>query len=315
MAALPHLLALTAPLFILVFIGYVAMRWGKWEPAVSSALTRFVFAIAIPALLFRLMSDFARLPAVDARLLIAYFGGSLIVFAIARVFGHRAFRMDGVAQSVFALGGIFPNNLLLGLPIAKTLLGDASVPVVSMILVFNSFLLWTLATVSVEWARNRTASLSGLAATTKGVITNPIVASILAGTAYSFLGVPLPSMVDKTLDLIGQAAVPLSLIALGMGLAEYGITQGLRQSLGVCLVKLVAHPLVILLFAVALKLPALETESIVLLAALPVGANVYLMARQFDTLLGPIAGSLVLSTAIAAVTAPLLLAATVALFA
>ena len=104
MAALPHLLALTAPLFILVFIGYVAMRWGKWEPAVSSALTRFVFAIAIPALLFRLMSDFARLPAVDARLLIAYFGGSLIVFAIARVFGHRAFRMDGVAQSVFALG-------------------------------------------------------------------------------------------------------------------------------------------------------------------------------------------------------------------
>jgi hypothetical protein len=170
-----------------------------------------------------------------------------------------------------------------------------------------------LVTVSVEWARNRSASLPGLLRTAKGVLANPIVSSIVAGTAYGFLDLPLPAMIDRTLELIGQAAVPLSLIALGMGLAHYGFRQGMRESVAVCVFKLVVHPLLVALLAFALALPPLETSAIVLLAALPVGANVYLMARQFDTLRGPIAGSLVLSTAIAAATTPVLLAATAAL--
>ena len=55
-----------------------------------------------------------------------------------------------------------------------------------------------------------------------------------------------------------------------------------------------------------------ETQAIVLLASLPVGANVYLMAREFGTLVGPVAASLVLSTALAALTTPVVLALTAA---
>ena len=117
---------------------------------------------------------------------------------------------------------------------------------VSLILVFNSFLLWMLVTVSVEWARSRTASLSGFLATAVGVITNPIVASIVAGTAFGYTGVPLPAMIDRTLELIGQAAVPLSLIALGMGLAEFGIREGIRESAAICTMKLLVHPLLVI---------------------------------------------------------------------
>lgn len=307
MTALPHLVALTAPLFLLVLVGYLLIRFARWDKAIGEALTKFVFAIAVPTLLFRLMSGFSRLPPVDARLLLAYFGGSLVVFGIARIAAHRLFRMDGAAQSVFGVGGIFSNNLLLGVPLAKTLLGDASLPVVSLILVFNSFLLWMLVTVSVEWARNRTASLSGFLATAVGVITNPIVASIVAGTAFGYTGLPLPAMIDRTLELIGQAAVPLSLIALGMGLAEFGIREGIRESVAICTMKLLVHPLLVLLAARALALPPLETQAIVLMAALPVGANVYLMSRQFNTLIGAVAGSLVLSTIVAAASTPVML--------
>jgi malonate transporter len=313
MQALRHLLPLTAPLFLLVLVGYTLTRWGKWPKSVSDALTRFVFAVAIPTLLFRLMSDFSRLPPVDPFLLVAYFGGCLLVYGIGRVVARRAFGMDATAQSVFAMGGIFSNNVLLGLPLAKTMLGEASLPAVSLVLVFNSMLLWTLITVSVEWARNRTTSATALMATGKGVIMNPVVASILAGTGYGFIGIPLPGMIDRTLELISQAAVPLSLIALGMGLAEYGIREGWRNSTAICAMKLLLHPLAVLLLAWVLKLPPLETQAVVLMAALPVGANVYLMSRQFDTLGGPIAASLVLSTALAAVTIPLLLAVTIAL--
>ncbi len=159
------LATLTAPLFLLVLVGYALSRWGRWPKAGSDALTRFVFAVAIPALLFRLMSDFSRLPPVDARLLLAYFGGCVVTFVVARVVAAKAFGMDGASQSIFGVGTIFSNTVLLGIPLAKVTLGDAALPSVSLVIVFNSLLLWTLVTVSVEWARNRDLSARGLGRT------------------------------------------------------------------------------------------------------------------------------------------------------
>jgi malonate transporter len=106
----------------------------------------------------------------------------------------------------------------------------------------------------------------------------------------------------------------LSLIALGMGLAEYRITEGWRTSTTICAMKLVVQPAIVFLIARWLKLGQLETQVVVMLAALPVGTNVYLMSRQFNVLGGPVASSLVISTAIAAVTTPMILALTAASF-
>jgi predicted permease len=301
-----QLVGLTAPLFLLVLLGFALSRFG-WPRTASDALTRFVFSVAVPTLLFRLMSDFSRLPRVDARLLIAFFGGCFIVYTVSRVVAATLFRMDGVGQSVFAMGAIFSNNVLLGIPLAKVTLGEASLPAVSLVLVFNSLTLWTLVTVSVEWARHRDFSLRGLRRTLKGVATNPVVASILGGTAFGFLGVPLPSIIGVPMALIGQAAIPLSLIALGMGLAEFGVREGWRESAAITILKLVAQPLAVYAIALALSLPPLETAAVVMLAALPVGANVYLMSRHFGVLSGAIASSIVLTTALAAVTTPLTL--------
>ncbi|MDO8347562.1 MAG: AEC family transporter [Rugosibacter sp.] len=302
-----HHLALASPLFALVALGFGLMRWAGWPRSVSDAMTRFVFAVALPAMLFRLMSDFSKLPPVDARLLIAFFGSCLIVFGIGRLLAWRLFRLDGVAQSVFALGGVFSNNVLLGIPLAKATLGETALPSVALVLVFNSLILWTLVTVSVEWARHGSFSVAGFAKTIKAVATNPIVASIVSGTLFGLAGLGVPALIDAPLAMLGSSAAPLSLVALGMGLAEYGIRAGWRQSTAICALKLLLQPLVVWLLALALGLPRLETQAVVLLAALPVGANVYLMSRQFKTLEGPVAASLVISTALAAATAPLVL--------
>jgi predicted permease len=275
---------------------------------VSDALAQFVFAVAVPALLFRLMSGFSRLPPVDARLLVAYFGGCAIVFAGGRLAAHAMFRMDGAAQSVFAIGGVFANTVLLGIPLAQVLLGEAAMPSISLVVVFNALLLWTLVTASVEWARRREMSWRGLAGTAGRVVANPVVGSILAGTAFGYSGLPLPAFVDRTLEMVAQAAGPLALIALGMGLAEFRAGGGLAASAVIAAIKLVALPLAVLGLARALALPPLETQAIVMLASLPVGANVYLMAKQFATLEGPVAASLLVSTAMAALTTPLAVA-------
>ena len=299
--------ALAFPLFALIALGYALIKWRNWPKDVSEALARFVFNVALPAMLFRLMSDLSRLPPVDLRLLVAFFGSCLIVFVLGRLLAWKAFSLDGVGQSVFALGGVFSNNVLLGIPLAKTALGEAALPSVALVLVFNALTLWTLITVSVEWARHGEFSITGFGKTARGVATNPVVASIVGGSLFGFTGGVLPGFIDMPLGMLGQAAAPLALVALGMSLADYGLRQGWQLGACICALKLLVQPAVVWLLARAIGLPELETAVVVLLAALPVGFNVYLMARQFGSLEGPIAASTVVSTGFAAVTVPLVL--------
>ncbi len=299
---------LAAPLFALVFVGYALMRWTRWPSATADALSRFVFSVALPALLFRTMAGMSGLPPVDARVLVAFFGGCLLVFGFARVVGRQLLGLDGVQQSVFAMGGVFSNNVLLGVPLANATLGPRALPAVALILVFNALTLWTLATASVEWARNRTLSGRGVALTLRNVLTNPVVAGILAGTAFGSAGLRVPAAVDTPLRMVATAAVPMALIALGMGLAEYGVRAGWRVSAGITGIKLVVHPLIVWALARLLGLPLLETQVVTLLASIAVGANVYLMSREFRALEGPVAASLVVSTFLAVMTTPAALA-------
>ena len=300
-------IALATPLFVLVLLGYALMRLFHWPKAMADHMTRFVFSVALPAMLFRLMSDFSKLPPVDARLLVAFFGGCLVVFILGRLIAWRVFQLDGVGQSVFALGGVFSNNVMLGLPLAKVALGEAAVPPVALVLVFNALVLWTLVTVSVEWARHGSFSVRGFARAARAVLVNPIVAAILSGTLFGIIGLPLPALVDQPMAMLAQAATPMALIALGMGLAEYRLRDEWRISLAISAVKLLVQARVVWLLARLLGLGALETRVVVLLASLAVGVNVYLMSRQFEALEGPVAGSLILSTALAALTTPLVL--------
>lgn len=310
MHAFGQLVSLTAPLFALVAAGYALARFGGWRGAVSDALASFVFSVAVPALLFRLMSDFSSLPSVDPLLLVAYFGGTLIVYAVGMLAGRTLFRQDGVTASVFGMGGTFANTVLMGLPLARVTLGDRALPAISLIIVFHSLILWTVVTLSVEWARHQRPTFGGIVRTLQGVVLNPVVGSILLGGAYGFSGWPLPGFVDQALSHIADSAVPLSLIALGMSLCDYGIREGWRESVAMTTLKLALLPVVVFALSRLLGLPAVETQAITLIAAMPVGANVYVMSKAFETLGAAVSSAVVLSTALSALTAPIVIALT-----
>jgi len=120
----------------------------------------------------------------------------------------------------------------------------------------------------------------------------------------------LPAAIDVPLAMIGQAAAPMALIALGMGLAEHGVREGWKISVSICAVKLLIQPFVVWSLARLIGLPPMETRVVVLLSSIAVGVNVYIMSRQFKVLEGPVASSLVLSTGLAALTTPLALSLT-----
>ena len=300
---------LSSPLYGLVAAGYLVARIPGWRQAWSDRVSIFVFTVPLPAMLFRLMSHQASLPPVDARVLVAYFGSCLIVFVIGRMTGAWLFKLDGTAQSVFGLGGIYSNIVLTGLAIAKIALGNEAVPVVALLLVFNALTLWVLVSVSVEWSRHGSLSLSGFAQTALRVLRNPFIVAIVGGTLFGRLGLTLPPIVDTGLAAIGSIAAPAAMLTLGMGLAAFPLGHQWAPGLTVCALKLVVQPLIVWGLAIALHLPALELRAVVLVASMAVGVNVYLMAVQFRAIQHAVASSIVLSNIFAAFTTPLLLTA------
>jgi len=307
MSAVSQSLLLSAPLFGLVLLGYLLATWPRWPERWTRWASMLVLNFALPAMLFHLLSDLGALPPVDAKLLLAFFGGCLIVFVIGRGVGARLFKLDAASQSVFAMGGVFSNNVLLGLPLARITLGAAAVPAVALVVVFNALTLWTVLSVSVEWARTGSLTVRGLGKTALGVLATPLIAGILAGTLFGLIGVELPEIADRALQGVGSLAGPGALLVLGMGLAQHGVRGRWRESLVICGLKLVLLPLIVWCLAALLQLPTIETSAIVLLASMAVGANVYLMATQYHTLQSAVAASLVLSTALSALTTPILL--------
>src|SRR5215831_12195833 len=226
MSAFFQYFKLSAPLFAIVLAGYLLALWPRWRTAWTAIASKFVFNIALPAMLFHLMSKLNTMPPMKPSVLLAFFGGCFMVFILGRAVAARVFKLDGVAQSVFAMGGIFSNNVLLGLPLVKVTLGADAVPSAALVIVFNAFTLWTLVSISIEWAKNSSFTLSGIGKMAFGVITSPLVAGIGFGTLFGLSGLKLPRFADRGLTILSDIAGPSALLILGMGLVQYGVRAG-----------------------------------------------------------------------------------------
>lgn len=148
-----HHVALCAPLFLLVALGWGSVKIGLFTNEVTKALGRFTFRLLMPVMLFKLMSGFADMPPVDWRILIAFFASCTIIYAMGRSFFKHVFKTDAAATTVLAMAGIFGNNVQLGVPIVQVSLGNEAIPAISLIIIFNVLLLWTVAIASVEFGR------------------------------------------------------------------------------------------------------------------------------------------------------------------
>ncbi len=295
------------PFFILIGLGYYLVRFRQWPKEFTRGLTRFLFNIAIPIMLFGVMSKFHTQEEMDPKLILAYFGGSFILFFIGHFFARKALKLTSRASAVFGIGGIFSNNVMIGIPILLVFMGDEAIAVSAMIIAFNALLLWSLVSFAIEWADHGSFSLRGIAATFRGVLKNPVIIGIILGLLISFFRAPIPEFMNTTISMFSDMVAPLSLLALGMGLAEYKIASNLKVSM--CLVgfKLLLQPLMIWLCAIALGIPPFETKAIVILGSLAAGMNVYLMALKFGEIEDAAASGIVLSTILSAVTTPIIL--------
>lgn len=297
----------TLPLFVLILLGFLTVKIGRWQKTITDSLTRFTFYIAIPIMLFQIMSHFSEHSQINYTLLLVFFGGTFIVFAFGCLIASKVFKLNGSESTLFAMGGIYTNTVFVGIPIIKMLLGDNAIPIVAIIVVFNALILWTLASISIEFVQIGKLSFNSITKAFKNISKNPIIIGIFVGMVVNFIGIPLPKFINQSTKMVSDMTAPLSLIVLGMGLAEYKIRDKLLITASICIIKLTILPIVTYILGILLGLPLLELQVIVLLSSMSIAINCYMMARQFEVLQGPIASSLLISTALSSITTPLIL--------
>jgi hypothetical protein len=297
----PLFVSLT-PVFLLIALGYLAGRRGWIRDTAVKDLSNLVFLILIPALLFRTMAS-VHLEELDLRPVLAYFPVVLLVFFT--VVAWRGFSRESV---VVAMAGVFSNMVMIGITLAELAYGKPALVTMLTLVSVHAFILLSVGSVVLELVVAREARERGettpplwatLGSVIKGTVIHPIPLPILCGLLYAQTGWALPVVVDKPLQLLGSAFGPIALVLVGVSLARTPLAGHWRPALGVSLVKNLLLPLLVGLSAWGLGITGLPLTVMVVAAALPVGANVFLFAQRYDTAQALTTASMGLSTVLA----------------
>ena len=304
------ILLVTFPFFALVLAGYIAGRRKYLPLDAIPGLNGFVLYFALPCMLYRFGASLPVAKLLDPAAFFTYLLCAILIvsFTLAISFSSRIGLKDA---SFGALVAAFPNTGFMGVPLLVALLGpQAAGPAILTILVdliFTSSLCIALSTLGGGEQRSASKALRNAL---RGVLANPMPWAILLGAVSSALGLRLPTALAQTIGMLADAASPVALFTIGAVLARsYSLTANghltplpVMQYLPAAIVKLVLHPVLVLLVGCAviqaglpLSKPALTV--MVLVAALPSASNVAMLAERFEADSGRIARIILVTTA------------------
>ncbi|GAA6141321.1 AEC family transporter [Hydrogenophaga sp. 5NK40-0174] len=313
-----QILLVTFPFFALVLAGYLAARRRMLPLEAIPGLNGFVLFFALPAMLYRFGSTTPIARLLDGTVAGVYLLCGLIMVALAIALSmNRRIRWNDA--SIGALVAAFPNSGFMGVPLLVALLGEAAAGTVIVLIVvdmvFTSSLCIALSRLDQTPGDGTTSSgAQALAAARKalnGVATNPMPWAILLGAVASAFEFQLPGPVEKTLWLLADAASPVALFTIGAVLARSQIQANhpmpMSDYVPVSLMKLLLHPLLVLMMGVAARkvgvpMDPFALQVMVLTAALPSASNVSLLAERLGADNGRIARIILVTTAAAFLT-------------
>ena len=312
-------------IFLMVGLGWGVGRlrwldrgvaWGAAGSDTARVLGNAAFTLFVPALLFRTTArlDLAALP---WRTLAAYFVPA-VAYTLA-VYGWQRWRsgqrgrseLTAAVPAVRSVSATYGNSVQLGIPVAAALFAEPGLAIHIALVSVHGLLLLTLPTILAELdlarsqpgPRNVAATVRN---TVRNTIVHPVVLPVLAGLAWNLGGLPLPSLVDEALVLLGSAVVPVCLVLIGLSLAYQGVQGQWRAVIGLSVLKLLVLPALVLATAHwGFGLSGMPLAVLVLMAALPTGANALIFAQRYGVLQAEAGAAAVVSTVAFAATASL----------
>lgn len=273
------------PVFGIILCGYLCGRFRVLGEASTDALNGFVYYVALPALFVISMARVEIGQILNWPFLAALGGAQLATFVLAIAVAALVFPGRLGALSLHGLTAVFANTGYMGIPLLQTAFGEAGVLPAVVATVWHGAILMGLGIVLLEADFNRSeGALRLVASVARGVVSSPLILAAAAGLTWSALDLPIPAAAASFLDILAAAAAPCALFAMGLFLVGRSVTAGAPEVGWLVALKLLLHPLAT--YVLAFEVFALEriwAISAVVLAALPTGALVFVLAQQYGT--------------------------------
>ena len=297
------------PVVLLIAIGFIAGRAGWIRAAGTKDLANLVFLVLTPVLLFRTMSQ-VRIEQLDFRPVLAYFVGAFVLFGLTLLV--QGFNRRG---AVLALAATFSNTVMIGIPLVSLMYGPEGLVTLLTLISVHALVLLTSAVVVLELAVAREQSLvpgaspdraamrrrsvSTVLTALRNAVLHPVPLPILCGLLFAQTSLHIPLVVDRPLELLGNAFGPLALLLVGATLAQSAMGRHWRQALALTGVKNLLHPLAVAVLCRLLGVGGVPMAAMVLVAALPIGANVFMFSQRYEVAEDLVTASVLVSTVLA----------------
>jgi malonate transporter len=291
----------TLPFFMLIGLGYVSGRTGFFSDEATAYLTKFVFYFALSAMLFRFSANLSIGVILDWTFVAAYTAGTMAVYLL--VTAVALIRGVSVQEAaVEAQCGAIGNTGFLGLPMLSILMGPAAVAPIMLGLSVDLIVFGSLIVILVTGAQDGRMSVRLVGSVVIGLLKNPMIVSIALGLIVSSLALPVPGPINTFLEILGAAATPGALFAIGASLASKS-AERLEVALWLSFAKLVLHPAAVALCVLVLfPVERFAAGVIIASAAMPVAGNVFILAQHYRVAPQRVSASILISTAISVVT-------------
>jgi len=291
----------TMPFFAIIALGYGAGRTGFFTAEATAYLTKLVFYFALSAMLLRFSANASLGELWDWTFVAAYLAGTALVYAVGM--GVALARRQNLAEAAVEAQCCAIGNIgFLGFPMLALLLGEAAIGYIVVMLAVDLIVFSSLIVILITVSREGRLRWGVLRTVGVGLVSNPMILSIGLGLALSGGGVPMPDPVNSFLLLLGAAATPGALFAIGASLATKS-AERVAVAGWLSFAKLVLHPGFVAVFALGVfAVEPYAAGVMIASASLPVAGNVYILAQHYGVAPLRVSAAILVSTAASIVT-------------
>ncbi len=275
---------LVMPLVIIIAMGNILKRRGFYSAADIAALSKTLYWVILPLLLFRTTyisgTEVLTQPNLLISVNVCYIATIALSWGGAAFFAHKG-DIRRVAVSVFS--DFRSNNIYLGFPVVQLAMGETGLHLASIYIAVSTIFFQVLSIGAGELALNGRLTAKSFAAMGRRLGKNPLVISCVAGVLAAIAHVPIHFVLDETMKLVSGAATAVALLALGgtLDISRMSrVVEIIRRTWFDIIIKIIVNPLLMWGALILFPVDAELLKVTVMLSSMPCAVNCFIIAKS-----------------------------------
>lgn len=269
----------TIPIFLVMFVGWILKQKGMFDDNFISVSNKFNFNVTLPILLFQDMSNSNIREKMDIKFVLYCAIVTSLCFFLIWI-GAKIFIKDKDIIGSFVQGSFRGSAAVLGTALIQNMYGNSGMAPLMMISVVPLYNIYSVIVLTLN-AKHRTKD-DGIKKAFINVCKNPIIIGILSGFLFSYLEIPIPDIVNKTLKNFSSIATPLALIAIGAGFEGTKALKKFKPTIASSFIKLILQTIIFLPIAIIMGFRDEKLIAILIMLSSPSTVSCYIMAKNMD---------------------------------